>query len=215
MAFETRTALFPARALGFLRKTKGFHRRSSIVLLFVILNLFVSCKSGIVLGLTKQEVLDNLKTQNIDFILEADLDKMDELKKLHPSAPFYIGLLVKEAGDLQRAKILFEEALESPSAQVRRASTEQLLSFVTEKNDLVSLLNNEHFSLDDFSSWNAGFSLLASLHTDENLDEAKKQSIRDYFLSGTIDNARVWAFTELQEMKSQISPSWISSAEIN
>jgi soluble lytic murein transglycosylase len=197
-----------------------------------------------VLGIPHNEVLEKLKSQNIDFILEADLEKMDELKKLHPSAPFYIGLLVKEAGDMLRAEILFEFALESSSEQVRQASAAQLLPFLIEKNsDSVLLTRIEKFSKSDnvkndsaiqtlrnaalyvlgryrdihlsssndtFSSWNKGFSLLANLHTNQNLEENEKQNIRDYFLRGTIDEARIWAFQEFL----LIAPAWISSAEI-
>ncbi len=110
-------------------------------MLVLILSCFVSCESGVVLGIPRKEVLENLKNQSIDFILNADLGKMAEIKKLHPSAPFYVGLLVKAAGDTVRAALLFEEALKSSSEQIRLASAVQLLPFMTQKDRDSSLLN--------------------------------------------------------------------------
>jgi soluble lytic murein transglycosylase len=219
-------------------------------LLLVVLNSFVSCESGVVLGIPNNEVLEKLKNQNIDFILEADLEKMDELAKLHPSAPFYIGLLLKNAGDFLRAEALFEAALKSPSEQIRKASAEQLLPFLTQKNKNDSLLNRieklskeddfkndfaiqtlknaalyisekydeiqllpetSDFSQDNLSTWNEGFLILANLHMNENLSEEEKQNLRNYFLAGIIDDAKIFAFDELQAIPSSL----LTSSEIN
>jgi soluble lytic murein transglycosylase len=208
------------------------------------LSSFVSCGSGVVLGIPASEVLEKLKNQNIDFLLEADIDKIAEIKKLHSSAPFYVGLLLNDAGDSLRAERLFEAALESSSPQVRRASAEQLLPLLVKKNADSSLLrrierlgSGENFKTDapiqtlrnaslyilgrlgeiqvpktdDFPSWNQGFSLLANLHLNKNIDDNDKQAVRDYFLKGTMNPAKAWAFEKLQA----ISPTWITSAEIS
>jgi soluble lytic murein transglycosylase len=243
MALKTRIILFPAQASGFLQGTK--RRALGGLVLFLTLSNFVSCESSVVLGIPRDEVLQNLKSQNIDFILKADLEKMDELTKLHHSAPFYVGLLVKAAGgDSVRAEVLFEAALKSSSEQVRKASAAQLLPFLLQKDEDSSLLKrieklakNDDFEndsairtlknaaryllghyndmkaasdTDDFLSWNRGFMLLANLHANEHLDEQEKHEIRDYFLVGMIDEARMWAFQELQSL----APSWMSSAEM-
>ncbi len=246
---ETQTVLFPAQLSGFLPSLKKPLKRGrlnyfGLLFLLIALNGFVSCKSGVVLGIPRNEVLERLKNQDIDFILKADIAKMSELRKLHPSAPFYAGLLVKAAGDSLRAEVLFEEALKSPSDKVRTAAAEQLLPLLVKKNSDSSLLsriqklgNHDDFENDSavktlvnaaqymlgrykaievpqnedlFPSWNRGFSLLANLHLNEHLSESEKQEIRDYFLVGTMDEARRWAFGEIEK----ISPLWLSSAEI-
>jgi soluble lytic murein transglycosylase len=60
---------------------------------------------------------------------------MGDLAKLHPSAPFYGGLLVENAGDLVRAQALFEAALESPSPRVRKEAAEKLIHPMLEDKD--------------------------------------------------------------------------------
>jgi soluble lytic murein transglycosylase len=98
----------------------------------------VSCRAEQVLTLSKGEAAERLKTGDIGFILEADPQRMDEVRKLHPSAPFYGGLLVQAAarsltreegeGHVRKAQALFEAALQSPSPQVRTAAAQELLS---------------------------------------------------------------------------------------
>ncbi len=214
-----------------------------MVFFLMTLHVFISCNSNVILGIPRDEVLEKLKSQNIDFILEADPDEILNLNKLHPSAPFYIGLLVKAADDPVRAAVLFEKALESPSEQVRKASAEQLLPFLVKKTDNTSLpsriqklskendlktdasmqtLNNAALYMlgryreinppdaEDFLSWNLGFYLMAQLHIEKNPGEAQKQEIRNYFLAGPMDEARIWAFEELQK----ISPLCMTAAEM-
>jgi soluble lytic murein transglycosylase len=101
----------------------------------------VSCKDDQVLALSKEEAAQRLKKGDISFILAADPIRLSELRNLHPSAPFYGGLLVQAAGRslsgedretqqeriYQNAQALFEVALQSPSAQVRSAAAQELM----------------------------------------------------------------------------------------
>ncbi len=115
----------------------SYSKRPSIHILFLLLitlNSLASCDSGTVMGIPQKKALENLKNRDIDFILKAGLPEMAELKKLHPSAPFYAGLLVKDAGDSLRAEVLFEQALEGSSKLVRGASARELLPLLTKKD---------------------------------------------------------------------------------
>ncbi|MDR2634042.1 MAG: lytic transglycosylase domain-containing protein [Treponema sp.] len=108
-----------------------------------------SCKSDQVLALSKEEAAQKLKKGDIGFILEADPLRLPELRNVHPSAPFYGGLLVQAAGRslsgedretrqermYQNAQALFELALNSPSAQVRSAAAQELIVPLLEGNN--------------------------------------------------------------------------------
>jgi soluble lytic murein transglycosylase len=101
----------------------------------------VSCKGEQVLAIRKTEAAQRLKEGDIRFILNADPLRLSELGNLHPSAPFYGGLLVQAAGRslsgedketrqkgmYQKAQALFELALQSPSPQVRAAAAQELM----------------------------------------------------------------------------------------
>ncbi|MDR2798807.1 MAG: lytic transglycosylase domain-containing protein [Treponema sp.] len=102
---------------------------------------WVSCKAEQILKLSKPEAAQRLKEGDISFILNADPISLLELENLHPSAPFYGGLLVQAAGRslsgedretqrermYQNAQVLFELALQSPSPQVRAAAAQELM----------------------------------------------------------------------------------------
>jgi soluble lytic murein transglycosylase len=99
--------------------------------LFAFLSLY-SCDADPVLGLSKTEAADRLKKGELGFLLaavakagQADLER---LSQIHPSAPFYAGLVVKAADIPQAARILFEKGLESPNSLVREAAAAELLS---------------------------------------------------------------------------------------
>jgi soluble lytic murein transglycosylase len=112
--------------------------------LFVFLFISVSfgaCGTNVVLDLPPEEAAGRLRQGDIDFILTADPRRMGELQRLHPSAPFYAGLLAREReagapedGGLLSAA-LFEAALESPSRMVRAAAAAELFNVVSEGED--------------------------------------------------------------------------------
>jgi soluble lytic murein transglycosylase len=76
-----------------------------------------------------------LQTGDIRFILDADLSRLGELKRLHPAAPFYAGLLAEAGGHEKAAAALFTAALESPSPRVREGAAEKLLPLLLEGRD--------------------------------------------------------------------------------
>jgi soluble lytic murein transglycosylase len=86
------------------------------------------------MGLSRQEAAERLKAGDIGFILEAQipaqfssaLSTVKKLNRIHPSASFYAGLLVKSE-DSGRAALLFAAALESPSLPVRREAAMELM----------------------------------------------------------------------------------------
>ncbi|MDR0721996.1 MAG: lytic transglycosylase domain-containing protein [Treponema sp.] len=94
------------------------------------------------LEISKTEAAKRLKEGDIRFILNANALRLWELGNLHPSAPFYGGLLVQAAGRslsgedretqekgiYQKAQALFELALQSPSPQVRAGAAQELMA---------------------------------------------------------------------------------------
>jgi soluble lytic murein transglycosylase len=91
------------------------------------------------MGLSRKEAAKRLKEGDGGFILEASLpakfsaarSAAKELGRVHPSAPFYAGLLVKPV-DSFRGKALFAAALESPSPRVRGEAAAELVLSVLE-----------------------------------------------------------------------------------
>ncbi|MDR3145710.1 MAG: lytic transglycosylase domain-containing protein [Treponema sp.] len=107
------------------------------VFALLILGVFLftglsSCGAGEVLDLGGEEAAARLRRGDIDFILRAGENRMGELGRLHPLAPFYAGLLVEAGeeggGGLERAARLYEAVLRNPPAaqaspgESRRAS---------------------------------------------------------------------------------------------
>ncbi|MDR2102111.1 MAG: lytic transglycosylase domain-containing protein [Treponema sp.] len=69
---------------------------------FTLLFSFSSCGAEAVLDLSKKEASQRLKRGDIGFILNSEPKKMRELARIHPSAPFYAGLLVRSRQDEPR-----------------------------------------------------------------------------------------------------------------
>jgi soluble lytic murein transglycosylase len=88
------------------------------------------------LGLRTREAAARLKGGETGFILEAPAGRMGELARIHPSAPFYAGLLVRRSGAegaAERGAALFEAALNSPQDRVREEAARELILPVLEK----------------------------------------------------------------------------------
>ncbi|MDR2783024.1 MAG: hypothetical protein LBB48_04165, partial [Treponema sp.] len=109
-------------------------------LLLVSILCFHSCKSEAELAfdIPIQEAEKRLKQGDITFILEAEPEKMREIASIHPSAPFYAGLLMRreEAAPKLRTINLFTAALSSPSKQIQEAASRELLAFMLDDPEL-------------------------------------------------------------------------------
>jgi soluble lytic murein transglycosylase len=89
-----------------------------------------SCGAQGVLDLRRGEAALKLKDGDIGFILNSPPDRMGELARIHASAPYYAGLLVKDrGGEGERAAALFEAALDG-KGRVRQEAAGELLRFV-------------------------------------------------------------------------------------
>jgi soluble lytic murein transglycosylase len=121
---------------------------------FTFLFGLASCGGGSVLDLSKKEAARRLKSGNIGFILDSEPERMGELARIHPSAPFYAGLLVRARQPESRqpeprqwtgperdltpsgfggstpetlAMALFEAALDSPAPRIREEAARELI----------------------------------------------------------------------------------------
>lgn len=84
------------------------------------------------MGLTREEAAQRLKSGDIAFILDSPPDAMGELTRLHVSAPYYAGLLVKAKGGEEseaRAPALFEAGL-SGKGRLQREAAGELMRFI-------------------------------------------------------------------------------------
>jgi soluble lytic murein transglycosylase len=89
------------------------------------------------LDLRGDEAARKLKAGDIGFILDSPADRMGELARIHPSAPYYAGLLVRDRGaegSGERAAALFEAALDG-TGRARREAAGELLRFVLAREE--------------------------------------------------------------------------------
>jgi soluble lytic murein transglycosylase len=109
------------------------HFRQPAFFLALFLNClsFGSCGDVSVLGLSPGEAADRLKQGDIGFLLALDAKQADleKLARIHPSAPFYAGLAIKDTAP-GIGRVLFETALGSPNAFVREGAVEELFGLI-------------------------------------------------------------------------------------
>jgi soluble lytic murein transglycosylase len=104
----------------------------------------VSCDADTVLGLSRGEAAQRLKTGDIAFILDNPPERMAEIARIHSSAPYYAGLLLKarrqdQGGEDPREAALFEAALDG-EGRIQREAARELMSLVLEGDAARSLL---------------------------------------------------------------------------
>ncbi|MDR3343194.1 MAG: lytic transglycosylase domain-containing protein [Treponema sp.] len=110
------------------------------------------------------------------FILNMDPSEIGQITKMHPSAPFYVGLNVQGAvrgKSLEDAEIrhaedlavaLFAVALESPSARVREEAAKKLIiPVLTEEDTAVRVLALTEINMADTAFINTGMFALVTL----------------------------------------------------
>ncbi|MDR1862941.1 MAG: lytic transglycosylase domain-containing protein [Treponema sp.] len=186
---------------------------------------FSSCGLALgVMGLPRKEAAGRLKEGDIGFILEADVPAKfssaraaaKELGRIHPSAPFYAGLLVKSA-ESSKAKALFAAALESPSPDVRKEAASELVLPVLEddkpeaageifpltagKKDLLTLRAACLYRLGNFagleklypaweerSSWDEALFLLSRLNREKQNEDFRRDFTAFLFSVPPIDS---------------------------
>jgi soluble lytic murein transglycosylase len=103
-------------------------------LFFTLLFSLFSCGAEAVLDLPRKEAAQRLKRGDIGFILASKPERMGEIARIHPSAPFYAGLLVRarqretpQTDTESLAAALFEAALDSPAPRIREEAAGELL----------------------------------------------------------------------------------------
>ncbi|GHV80025.1 hypothetical protein AGMMS49944_18160 [Spirochaetia bacterium] len=124
---------------------RGSAPRFSAFLFVSLISLagcLVSCGAETVLGLPRDEAASRLKKGDITFILDGPPEAMGELIRLHVSAPYYAGLLVKArgpsaSGNEARATVLFETSLiaaclDGKDGRLQREAAGELMRFLLE-----------------------------------------------------------------------------------
>ncbi|MFP3042387.1 lytic transglycosylase domain-containing protein [Treponema primitia] len=99
-------------------------------ILIVSLLSLGSCGADTVLGISRDAAAQKLRNGDILFILDSPPDTMGELARIHVSAPYYAGLLLKSQGKGTDARepALFEAALDGKGRLQREAARELLRS---------------------------------------------------------------------------------------
>jgi len=80
------------------------------------------------LGISKEEVLEQIRAGSLSFIIDQPLEQTSQLRWLGPEIAFYVGLQLQAQKEEERALILFEEALKSASSIIRGEAYEALFS---------------------------------------------------------------------------------------
>ncbi|MDR2446169.1 MAG: lytic transglycosylase domain-containing protein [Treponema sp.] len=204
-------------------KNRLRHRTNFFPLILAPILFFNSCKSEAksVFDITVQEAEKRLRKGDITFILEAKPEKMREIAYIHPSAPFYAGLLMKgeEAAPKLRTINLFTAALSSPSTQTQEAASHELLSFMLDDPGLAADILNQaaggaepstlkaaalYFTGDLIGArsatsgeqpWDRAFHLLSTL----KLGGDVSQELFQFLLDGTVADVHTWTYEELSE----------------
>jgi soluble lytic murein transglycosylase len=198
--------------------------------MLVFMFFFSSCgtRAESVLNITVQEARKHLMTGSIDFILKAKPEKMGEIARIHSSAPFYAGLLVKTEEDAPKLRTiaLFTAALSSPSKQVQEAAALELIDFIhddpSHAADILAMTSSLEPSMlkaavlygtgdligaRDAASgehpWDRALYLLSSVKT----GGAVSQELFQFLLTETIAKAHIWAYRELAAWQESISDS--------
>ncbi|MDR2483528.1 MAG: lytic transglycosylase domain-containing protein [Treponema sp.] len=103
------------------------------VCLFLLWGL-AACGAGEVLNVPLKDAEERLLKGDVDFILAADVSRLNELERFNAPALFYSGLLASESSPSHGAA-LFTLALGSPSPLIREASAQKLIPLVLEGPD--------------------------------------------------------------------------------
>ncbi|MDR1074312.1 MAG: lytic transglycosylase domain-containing protein [Treponema sp.] len=209
-------------------KNRSRRKKIFFPLLLVSTLFFYSCKSEAELAfdITMQEAEKRLKKGDVTFILEAEPEKMREIAYIHPSAPFYAGLLMKaeEAAPKLRTINLFTAALSSPSTQVQEAASHELLTFMLDDPGLAASLLEAtggaappplkaavlYFTGDMIGArnaasgerlWDRAFYLLSTL----KLEGDVSQELFQFLLDGTVADVHTWTYSEASEWEGAAS----------
>ncbi|MDR0707891.1 MAG: lytic transglycosylase domain-containing protein [Treponema sp.] len=173
-----------------------------------------------VFDITVQEAGKRLRKGDITFILEAKPEKMREIAYIHPSAPFYAGLLMKaeEAAPKLRTINLFTAALSSPSTQTQEAASHELLAFMLDDPGLAAgiltaaggakpptlkaaalYFTGDLIGARDAASgeqpWDRAFHLLSTL----TLGGDVSQELFQFLLDGAVADVHTWTYGELSK----------------
>ncbi|MDR2259027.1 MAG: lytic transglycosylase domain-containing protein [Treponema sp.] len=123
---------------------------------------------------------------------EAGKAELEELSRIHPSAPFYAGLAVKAADIPRAADILFEKSLDSPNPLVREAAAGELLGAFFRGADMPGPLL-ERLKKEAPAPWKEAFALLAR--------PEPREEVLAFILTGAPGDARQYVREELGLME--------------
>jgi soluble lytic murein transglycosylase len=163
--------------------------------LFIFLALCQSCAGRTVLDLPAPQVLENLKKGDTDFIINADVLRLDELARIKDSLPFYAALLVEKSGEAERAETLLNLSLKSPVTRI--ASAKRLIPGAPNRFFEDFLKDS---SIAEGTGWEKVYKLAKETEKNKKIDE-KSIFLDDtlpYFYAEKPDSAYRWLFERLK-----------------
>jgi soluble lytic murein transglycosylase len=214
---------YPRRRNSRSAQKVGALKIVSIPFFFILFGL-VSCEAEpAVLDIDRKEAAQRLQAGNVAFILAADASMMRQIADIHPSAPFYAGLLTKaiENEPKLHTAALFVVALDAPSNRIQSEAAGELMVLALEDAEIAAsvldaleqkpdsvLKAAALYRLERFdealktvkntpgsgeNNWGRALSLLTTMKS----GGAVSSGLLEFFLSGAVENVHKWAYGEV------------------
>jgi soluble lytic murein transglycosylase-like protein len=114
--------------------------RAFLLSFLALCTLLGACDDPLVLGVRAHEFRDRIRQGDRSIILEAPLDRLQELAKLGPGALYYAARTAEAAGDEDREIVLLKLAVDRETGLFRRRAWELLPDLLYKRKDWTGLL---------------------------------------------------------------------------
>lgn len=157
-----------------------------------------SCSGQTVVHLPLREAARRLAASDITFIVDGPPEKMHEVARINPAAPFYAALLVeadsRPGATRQKTIVLLHEALKSPVT--RAAALRKLADY---DSDAAFRRYNQGFDFSEGGAWLDAFRLRAeyALLKAAGASDLPRDSA-PFFFDGPLGGAQHWLYAAFQ-----------------
>jgi soluble lytic murein transglycosylase len=169
--------------------------------LFIFSLIIESCSPQSVLDIPRDEAFSKIEVGDIQFIIDAETDRLKEIALLDPAAPFYAALLLEKhvpssEGLEKHTTVLLQEALKSPLTKIAAAN-----KLIPKNPDLYFKEFSKNPSIAKGSEWERAFELLLKIQNPEQ----KREDIRlsedslSFFFDEPWDKTQRWLFEKLPQ----------------